>query len=79
MPACRLDTLDLQTRLLLFWILEGEARDEIKYRTVVERDDPETVFNILKELYVCQKTYMLLQEDLFSRRQLEGESLQEFS
>lgn len=63
----------------IFDHLEGEARDEIKYRTVAERDHPETVFKILKELYGCQKPYILLQEDFFSRRQLEGETLQEFS
>lgn len=63
----------------IFDHLEGEARDEIKYRTSAERDDPETVFKILKELYGCQKPYILLQEDFFSRRQLEGETLQEFS
>lgn len=59
--------------------IEGEARDEIKYRPSIEREDPERVFAILKELYGCQKSYVLLQEDFFSRKQLEGESLQEYS
>lgn len=63
----------------IFDHLEGEARDEIKYRSSAEREDPETVFTILRELYGCQQSYVTLQEDFFSRRQLDGESLQEFS
>lgn len=50
----------------IFDHLEGEAWDEIKYRTVTEHDNPETVFTILKELYGCQKPYILLQEEFFS-------------
>ncbi|XP_038150223.1 uncharacterized protein LOC119789420 [Cyprinodon tularosa] len=52
----------------IFDHLEGEARDEIKYRSSSEREDPETVFTILKELYGCQQSYVSLQEDFFSRR-----------
>lgn len=63
----------------LFDHLEGEARDEIKYRPTADREDPEKVFTILKELYGCQDSYVSLQEDFFSRRQLDGETLQEFS
>lgn len=63
----------------IFDHLEGEARDEIKYRPRVDRDDPECVLTILKDLYGCPKSYVSLQEDFFSRRQLEGESLQEYS
>lgn len=59
--------------------LEGEARDEIKYRPRAEREDPDRVFEILKEMYGCLKSYITLQQDFFSRKQLEGESLQEFS
>lgn len=63
----------------IFDHLEGEARDEIKYRPSAEREDPEKVFAILNELYGCQESYISLQEDFFSRRQLDGETLQEFS
>lgn len=63
----------------IFDHLEGEAREEIKYRSAAERDDPDKVFEILKELYGCQKPYVSLQEEFFSRRQLDGESLQEYS
>lgn len=59
--------------------LEGEARDEIKYRPRDEREDPDRVFEILREMYGCPKSYISLQQDFFSRKQLEGESLQEFS
>lgn len=63
----------------LFDHLEGEAKDEIKYRPVAEREDPVRIFAILEELYGCSESYVSLQQAFFSRRQQEGESLQEFS
>lgn len=45
--------------------LEGEAQDEIRYRFKPDREDPENTVTILK--------------DIVSWKQLEGESLQEFS
>lgn len=59
--------------------LEGEARDEIKFRPSVERGDPAKIISILQELYGLTESYVALQEAFFSRRQQEGESLQEFS
>lgn len=59
--------------------LEGEAREEIKYRPRGEREDPDKVLEILQELYGCADSYISLQERFFSRKQQEGESLQEFS
>jgi len=59
--------------------LEGEARDEIKYRSDAERGDPEIIIKILQELYGCCQSYVALQEAFFSRKQQEGESLHEFS
>lgn len=59
--------------------LEGEARDEIKYRSDAERGDPEIIIKILQELYGCCQSYVALQEAFFSREQQEGESLHEFS
>ncbi|KAF7227885.1 putative LOC107386907-like protein, partial [Nothobranchius furzeri] len=59
--------------------LEGEAKEEIRYRPRAEREDPECILTILQELYGCSKSYVTLQEDFFSRKQKEGESLQEFS
>ncbi|XP_014833922.1 PREDICTED: uncharacterized protein LOC106911625 [Poecilia mexicana] len=63
----------------LFDHLDGEARNEIKYRSSAEREDPAKVFEILQELYGCSESYVALQEAFFSRGQQEGESLQEFS
>ncbi|XDV46755.1 hypothetical protein PO909_016595 [Leuciscus waleckii] len=56
----------------LFDHLEGEARDEIKYRPAGEREDPEKIIAALKELYGCSKSYVALQEAFFSRRQHDG-------
>lgn len=63
----------------IFDHLEGEARDEIKYRSGAEREDPDRILAILQELYGCSDSYVALQEAFFSRRQEEGETLQEFS
>lgn len=63
----------------LFDHLEGEAREEIKYRSGVEREDPLRILAILQELYGCSELYVALQEAFFSRKQQDGETLQEFS
>ncbi len=59
--------------------LEGEAKNEIKYRPRTEREDPDKILSILLEMYGCPQSYVALQEKFFSRKQLEGESLQEYS
>lgn len=63
----------------LFDHLEGEAREEIKYRSAEERGDPTKITAILQDLYGCSESYVALQEAFFSRRQQEGESLLEYS
>nr|XP_046232119.1 uncharacterized protein LOC124052199 [Scatophagus argus]XP_046232120.1 uncharacterized protein LOC124052199 [Scatophagus argus] len=63
----------------LFDHLEGEAREEIKYRPSEERSDPGKIIAVLQELYGCAESYVALQEAFFSRRQQEGETLLEFS
>lgn len=63
----------------LFDHLEGEAREEIRYRPAIEREDPEKIIFALRELYGCSQSYVALQEAFFSRRQHEGETLLEFS
>lgn len=63
----------------LFDHLEGEAREEIKYRSSAERTDPAKIITILQELYGCSDSYVALQEAFFSRKQQESETLQEFS
>ncbi|XP_041862171.1 uncharacterized protein LOC121653037 [Melanotaenia boesemani] len=69
----------IEKAFFLYDHLEGEARDEIRYRPREEREDPEKVLSILQELYGCTRSYVSLQEDFFSRKQLDGETLQEFS
>lgn len=59
--------------------LEGEAKDEIRYRTRAEREDPKRILAILQDMYGCTKSYVSMQQAFFSRKQQEGESLQEFS
>lgn len=63
----------------LFDHLESEAKDEIRYRPAAEREDPAKILAILEELYGCSESYVALQQAFFSRRQQEGETLQEFS
>lgn len=65
--------------LFIFDHLEGEAKEEIKFRSAAERADTGKVFTILKELYGCAQPYVTLQQPFFSRHQLEGETLHEFS
>lgn len=77
MRARRLSPLD--QAFFLFDHLEGEARDEIKYRSDAERGDPDRILAILRELYGCAESYVALQAAFFSRKQQEGETLLEFS
>lgn len=63
----------------IFDHLEGEAREEIKYRTSTERSDPARILAILTELFGCSGSYVTLQQAFFSRKQQEGETLLEFS
>ena len=65
--------------LFIYDHLEGEAREEVKYRSREVREDPDQVLAILQELYGCNRSYVSLQEEFFSRKQQEGETLQEFS
>lgn len=63
----------------LFDHLEGEAKSEIKFRPVEDREDPVRILDILRELYGCVHPYVTLQQAFFSRQQQQGETLQEFS
>lgn len=45
----------------LFDHLEGEAREEIKYRTSAEMNDPAKILAILRELYGCAESYITFQ------------------
>nr|XP_043898190.1 uncharacterized protein LOC122779681 [Solea senegalensis] len=59
--------------------LEGEAKEEIRFRPSTERGNPARILVILREIYGCSQSYVTLQQALFSRKQLEDETLQEFS
>lgn len=59
--------------------LEGEAKEDIRYWSHTDCEDPERILTILQELYGCSKSYVALQENFFSRKQMEDESLQEYS
>lgn len=69
----------IEKAYFLFDHLEGEAREEIRYRPREERENPEKILEILQELYGCPQSYVALQEAFFSRKQQEEESLLEFS
>ncbi|KAL0154049.1 hypothetical protein M9458_050649 [Cirrhinus mrigala] len=71
--------LRAEQALAIFNLLDGEARTEIRFRPVSERDDPEKIFNVLISIYGCSQSYISLQKQFFQRRQLEGESLREYS
>lgn len=59
--------------------LDGEAKAELRYRPRAEREDPKRILAILQDMYGCAKSYVSLQQNFFSRKQQDGESLQEFS
>lgn len=65
--------------LFLFDHLEGEARNEIKYRPLATSENPESIIEVLKEVYGCAKSYVYWQQRFFNRKQKENESLFEFS
>lgn len=65
--------------LFLYDHLEGEARNEIKYRPPTVREDPLAVIKVLKEVYGCSRSYVFWQQRFFDRKQRENESLFEFS
>lgn len=59
--------------------LEGEAKNEIRYRPMADREDPERLIAILQDVYGCSTPYVSLQQSFLARKQLEGESLQQYS
>ena len=50
--------------------LEGEAKDEIRYRPRTDRENPDRILSILQDMYGCSKPYVSLQQSFFSRKQL---------
>ena len=61
--------------LFLYDHLEGEAKAEIRFRSLAEREQPDTILSILKELYGSSSSFVSLQKQFFDRKQKEGESL----
>lgn len=59
--------------------MEGEAREEIRYRCASDQSDPEKIFAALRDVYGYSESHVALQEAFFSRKQQEGETLLEFS
>lgn len=52
---------------------------EIKLRPPATRETPESVLDILRDLYGGKQTFVQLQQRFYERKQKEGESLTEFS
>lgn len=59
--------------------LEGAARTEIKFLPARQRECMDSIFEALKEVYGCKHSHIALQRRFYNRRQLEGETLVEFS
>ncbi len=70
---------DTEQDFFVFDLLEGEAKAEMKFRTPAERNTPENIFSILRETYGCSKSYIGQRTQFFQRKQMEGESLREYS
>lgn len=64
---------------IVFDHLEGAARTEIKYLSAAQRDNVESIFHVLKEVYGCMHSRITLQRRFYNRKQLEGESLLDYS
>lgn len=70
---------DFDKAMFLYDHLEGEARNEIKYRPSAIKESHLEILTVLQEIYGCGKSYVYWQQCFFDRRQKEGESLFEFS
>lgn len=70
---------DLEKALFLYDHLEGEARNEIKYRPTTVKESPTEIIKVLNEVYGCSKSYVFWQQRFFDRKQQQNESLFEFS
>lgn len=59
--------------------LEGEAKQEIKYRSKETRSRPEGIFEALLEVFGSAQSFTALQRQFFERQQGKTETLIEFS
>lgn len=69
----------LEQALFVYDLLDGEAKREVKFSPLVDRNDPEKIFAILKENFRCSKSLNTLYRQFYHRRQQESESVREYS
>ena len=67
----------LEQALYLYDLLDGEAKREIKFSP--DRNNPELIFDVLKKMFRCSKSRNTLYRQFYHRRQLESESVREYS
>lgn len=60
-------------------LLDGEAKREVKFGSLEDRSNPDSIFTILLDNFGCDQTYVTLQRQFFQRRQQDNESIREFS
>lgn len=72
-------TTEKERAQIVYDHLEGAARTEIKFLPTSQRECMDSIFKVLKEVYGCMHSHIMLQRRFFNRRQLEGESLIDFS
>lgn len=53
--------------LFVYDHLDGEARNEIRYRPSVVREDHNEIFKALREVYGCSQSFVTLQQKFFDR------------
>lgn len=70
---------DKERAQIVFDHLEGAARTEIKYLPLVQRENVDCIFGVLKEVYGCLHSRITLQRKFYNRKQLEGESFLDYS
>ena len=59
--------------------LTGKARDEIRFRPVSDRNDPNKIISILRSTFGKRESTVRLQQELFVRKQHSDESLYDYS
>lgn len=72
-------TSEKERAQLVYDHLEGAACTEVKFLPAEQRECMDSIFKVLKEVYGCKHSHVALQRNFFNRRQLEGESLIDFS
>ncbi|KAL2085708.1 hypothetical protein ACEWY4_019028 [Coilia grayii] len=69
----------LEQALFVYDLLDGEAKREIKFSPAADRNDPQKIFEILKQNFSCSKSVNALYRQFYQRRQFESESVREYS